>query len=269
MAARSPVTTAVAIAALLAGASACAPKRVVLPVGAGTPFPDAAAAYTEAVAECRGARTIRATLSLSGRAGATRLRGDVDAGFEAPERVRLEGRHPLGRPVFILAADGPEATLLLPRDNRVLRSVAARDVVEALVGLPLGGAELRAIVSGCGFGAASPAAGREYPDGWVALDSGEATTWLRQIDRRWRVAAASRGALTVHYSAFAQGRAAAIRLETAGAPPADVTVRLSDVNINVPLEPAVFEVDIPAGADPLTLEELRQAGPLGVPAEGS
>jgi hypothetical protein len=257
------------MAVLLAGASACAPKRVVLPGGPGTPFPDATAAYEEAVAECRGARTIRATLSLSGRAGSTRLRGDVDAGFEAPERVRLEGRHPLGRPVFILAAGGPLATLLLPRENRVLRAVAAREVVEALVGLPLGGAELRAIVSGCGFGAAEVTAGRAYPDGWLALDSGDSTTWLRQVDRRWRVVAATRAPLAVHYAAFAQGRAATLRLQSSGPPPSDVTVRLSDVNINVPLEPAVFQVDVPLGADPLTLEELRQAGPLGVPAAGS
>jgi hypothetical protein len=35
------------------------------------------------------------------------------------------------------------------------------------------------------------------------------------------------------------------------------------VNINVPLEPEVFAVDVPAGAEPLTIEELRRAGPLG------
>jgi hypothetical protein len=38
---------------------------------------------------------------------------------------------------------------------------------------------------------------------------------------------------------------------------------LSDVNINVPMEAAVFAVDVPAAAQPLTLEELRRAGPLG------
>ena len=48
-----------------------------------------------------------------------------------------------------------------------------------------------------------------------------------------------------------------------GAAPADVTVRLSDVNINVTLEPDVFAVDVPARAEPLTIEELRRAGPLG------
>jgi hypothetical protein len=40
---------------------------------------------------------------------------------------------------------------------------------------------------------------------------------------------------------------------------------LSDVNINVPLDPAVFDVDA-RGAVPLTLDELRRAGPLGTAA---
>jgi outer membrane lipoprotein-sorting protein len=47
---------------------------------------------------------------------------------------------------------------------------------------------------------------------------------------------------------------------------ADLTMKLSDVNINVPLEADVFKIDIPPGADPLTLDELRRAGPLGAAA---
>ena len=48
-----------------------------------------------------------------------------------------------------------------------------------------------------------------------------------------------------------------------GATTADITLRLSQVEINVPLADAVFEVDVPRDAAPLTLEELRRAGPLG------
>ena len=251
-------------ACAIAAATACAPKRVELPSGAATPFADAAAAYEQAVQECRGARTIQATLGLSGRAGTMKLRGSVDAGFEAPEKVRLEGRHPLGRPVFILVA-APEATLFLPRENRVLRNVGAAEIVEALVGVPLGGGELRSLVSGCGFAVAEPSQGRSYAAGWVAVDTGDSTTYLRQVDGRWRVAAASRPPLVVHYSAFVLGRPTVLRLQASDASKADLTVRLSDVNINVPLEPQVFEVNA-SGADPLTLEELRRAGPLGGPS---
>jgi outer membrane lipoprotein-sorting protein len=43
----------------------------------------------------------------------------------------------------------------------------------------------------------------------------------------------------------------------------DLTVKLSDVELNVPLGAEVFQLDVPPDADPLTLEELRRAGPLG------
>ena len=243
-------------------ASGCAPKRVELPTGDGTPFPGAVSAYQQAVQECRGARTMEVTLGLSGRAGSTRLRGNVDAGFEAPDKVRLEGRAPIGRPVFILAAPGEESTLYLPRDNRVLRQARTAEVVEALVGLPLDGAQLRSLVSGCGFGAADPAEGRSLPGDWVVVETGVARTYLRQVDGRWRIVAAAKSGLTVHYSTFAGGRASSLRLQ-APASKADVTARLSEMNVNMTLQPAVFEVDVPAGAEPLTLDELRRAGPLG------
>ena len=44
---------------------------------------------------------------------------------------------------------------------------------------------------------------------------------------------------------------------------AEVTLRLSDVEINVALDPRTFAVQIPEHAVALTLEELRRAGPLG------
>ena len=248
---------------LLVLAAACAPKRIALPSGAGTPFPDGAAAYTAAVQECRGARTIEATLGLSGRAGSQGLRGNVDAGFEAPDKIRLEGRPPIGRPVFILAASGPEGTLYLPRDNRVIRNTPPAAIVEALVGLPLGAGELHALISGCGFAVAEPSAGRTYPGGWVAVDAGNATTYLQQKEGPWRIVAAVRPPLTVYYADFVSGRPSSVRIQSSGTPAADVRVRLSDVNINTTLESAVFVVDVPAGAQPLTLDELRRAGPLG------
>jgi hypothetical protein len=259
---RSRRAAAVALLTAL-GLSACAAKRIDLPSGTGTPSPDAAAAYELAVKECRGVRTLQATLGLSGRAGTTTLRGNVDAGFEAPEMVRLEGRHPLGRPVFILVAANEDSTLYMPRDNRVLRNVPPAWIVEALVGLPLTPGELRSMVSGCGFGVAEAAQGREYSGGYVAVETAGATTYLRQQEGRWRVVAASRPPLTIQYAGFVSGRATIVRVVASGSPKADLTVRLSDVNINVTLDKAVFAVDVPAGAEPLTLDELRRAGPLG------
>lgn len=257
------IAAALFLSLVLAG---CAPRRLTLPSGAGTPFPAFADAYAEAVAGCRGARTITATLSLSGRAGATRLRGNVDAGFAAPSDVRLEGRAPFGRPVFIFVArDDRTATLLLPRDNRVLRDAPPEAIVEALTGVRLGPEALRAVVAGCGLGAADPSAGRAYQNGWLMIEGPTGNSYLRRTDGRWRLVAAARGPLTIEYSEYSSGRPATIRLhasETAGRR-TDLTVRLSDVDINVPLAADVFRVDVPPDVGPLTLDELRSAGPLG------
>jgi hypothetical protein len=237
-----------------------------LPSGGGTPFPAFAAAYQDATAACRGVRTIVATVNLSGRAGDTRLRGNVDAGFAAPASVRLEGRAPFGRPVFILVArEDAGATLVLPRDNRVLQEASPAEIVEALTGIALGPAELRAVLAGCGLRAGDPSGGRSHDGGWISVDLGAATGFLRQVDGAWRLIAARSGPLTVEYSEFASNRPSRIRVrrEGDGAGDTELSMRLSDVDINVPLEAEAFEVEIPASAVPLTLGELRRAGPLG------
>jgi hypothetical protein len=256
---------ALAVSALLIS-GACTPKAPSLPSGDGRPFPAFAAAYEEAAARCRGVRTFSAALDLSGRAGGTRLRGTIHAGFEAPDAVRLEGVGPFGRTVFILVAKGDDSTLLLPRDDRVLRDAPPADIVEALAGVALAPAELRAALTGCGFGMIQPSDGRTYDDGWAAVDEDDTTVFLQQVDGAWRVAAASRGPLTVHYREFRSGRPASVRIRMSPSGRdivADLTLRLSQVDINVPLEPAVFQVEVPRDAVPLTLDELRRAGPLG------
>lgn len=248
--------------------SACGAKRFTPPAGPGTRYPGYAAAVEQATGECRGVKTMTATLSLSGRAGDQKLRGRVDAGFAAPSEARLEGRAPFGRPVFILVArDDVSATLVLPRDNRVLREAAPAAIVEALAGVALAPGELRAAIAGCGFGGAAPTDGRAYGD-WLAIDVRDGTHYLRRVDGRWRLMASTRGPLTIEYRDFASGRPSTVRMRATGSGPvsgaqADLTVKLSDVHINVPLEPEVFRVEVPAGADPLTIEELRRAGPLG------
>ena len=250
---------------IVALTTACAPKAPTLPSGPGTPFDGYVAAYREATASCREVKTITASMGLSGKAGSTKLRGRIDGGFAAPARLRLEGIPPFGRPVFILVADGPRATLVFTRDDRVLSDAPADRIVEALAGVPLGADALRMLVSGCGLTAAAPTAARAYPNGWVAADAGDTTTFLRRAGDAWQIAAASRGSITATYAEYAGGRPAAIRLRVAsgGRATADLTLRLSDVETNTTLDPKTFEVDLPQHPIPITLDELRRAGPLG------
>ena len=69
----------------------------------------------------RRASTLTAELRLSGRAGDEKLRGTLHAGFAAPASLRVEALAPFGQPFFILAGRDNRATLLLPREDRVLR----------------------------------------------------------------------------------------------------------------------------------------------------
>ena len=248
-----------------AALSACAPKAPVLPSGAGAPFAGFAAAYDEATSGCRGVKTITASMALSGKAGTTKLRGRIDGGFAAPARLRLEGIPPFGRPVFVLVADGARATLVLPRDERVLRDAPPEQIVEALAGVALDADALRTIVSGCGLAATAPSDGRSFANGWASASSGDATTFLRQAGGAWQIAAATRGPTTVIYADYANGRPSTIRVRAAsgGRSAADLTLRLSDVDVNTTLDPRTFESEIPQHAVPITLDELRRAGPLG------
>jgi hypothetical protein len=209
------------------------------------------------------------TANLSGRAGTTKLRGRVDAGFASPARARLEGIAPFGKPVFILVADGDRGTLVLPRDERVLKDAPPQQIVEALAGVPLDAASLRTIVAGCGFPDASPSAdrARRFANGWVSAPAADGAVYLHSAGGRWSITAATRGPLTVMYADESGGRPATVRLrsEDQGRVTADLTLRLTDVDVNTTLNPRTFDItpDLPARPVPLTLDELRRAGPLG------
>jgi hypothetical protein len=242
--------------------ASCAPRLVALPTGAGTPFPDYAAAYDQATDACRNIRTIAAVLSISGRAAGQRFRAKLDGGFEAPARVRLELPAP-GRSIFVYVATAERATLVFPREGRVLRDAPPADTLEALAGVPLTPDDLRTIVTGCGFAGGQPTGARAFDSRWVAVETGAATNWLEQEAGTWRLIASIEKGNEVRYSDFVSGRPETIRLRTTQPPQTDLTIRLSQVDINQPLDAAAFEADVPPGATPMTLEELRQAGPLG------
>jgi hypothetical protein len=256
-------------AALCLVTASCAPRLVTLPSSAGSAFPDYARTYEQATERCRAVRTMAAVLSISGKAGNHRLRAKLDAGFEAPARVRLEFPAP-GRPIFTYVAVGEDATLVLPREGRVLRNAPPAATLEALAGVAIGPEDLRTIVAGCGFATGAATGGRAFDGAWVSVDFGNATSWLQQVDGIWQMTAAVRGTVEVRYADFQAGLPATIRLRATperkageAASITDLTIRLSQVDINEPLGDEVFRVEVAADAMPMTLEQLREAGPLG------
>jgi outer membrane lipoprotein-sorting protein len=243
----------------------CAPKAPLLPSGTGTPFPGYQAAYQQATSACRSVKTLTTSMAMSGKAGTRKLRGRIDAGFESPARARLEGLAPFGKPIFVFVADGARGTLVFQRDDRVLRDAPPDQIVEALAGVRLGPDALRTAIAGCGLTAGEPSGGRTFGTGWTAVTVADGILYLRPNAGGWEVAASTSGPVTVTYADYASGRPSTIRLraESQGRSSADLTLRLSDVEINTQLDRRAFEVELPARPVPLTLEELRRTGPLG------
>ena len=247
-------------AVLLLAAACSRGGRPALPTGNGTPFPGFESVYAEATAGCRDAKSVGAELRLSGRAGGQRLRGTISADLLAPSSVRLVGVY-LSRPIFYLVGRDNNGTLLLPRDNRIVRNAPTAEIIEALAGVSLSPADLRAAVAGCALGAGTPTNGRMFSNDWAAVDVDRHTTYLRRIDGRWRVGGAVRNPLSLLYADYESGRASTIHVRTGS--DADITLRVSQLEINTEIPDAAFDLNIPNDAIPLTIEELRRAGPLG------
>lgn len=264
----SRLTRAVCVAAALA-AAACGPKRLTLPTDTGTPLPDLATVHAGVSRACRGARTLTAELSLSGHAGQTRLRGRVHAGFERPVSMRLEGVAPFGPPAFVLVARAGDATLLIPREERVVRGASPEDVLGALTGVTLAPADLHAVLTGCVVPDPTPRAGRVHANGWASIDlDGGAMLYLTRIDGVWRPRAAARQGWDVQYSMWQGDFPRAVVLRSMSGVDVEISAAVSELEVNVPLEASAFAVQVPAGTKPLTLEELRENGPLRDAAPG-
>ena len=249
----------------LALAAGCGGRPVSLPSAGGVPFPEAASAYAEATSACRNVRTLGAELALSGHAGAQKLHGRLLGGFAEPGQVRLEAPAPFGKPVFTLVVREGTATLVLNRARRVIRDAPPAALVEALAGVALGPDELRAAVAGCGLGVEEVSSGQSFPGNWVALDGLRSRVWLRRVGGAWQLSASARDQIELRYESFSSGRPSIVRLRTTPSqgPATDLTLRLSQLDINVPFGEDVFELEIPDDATPLTLDELRRSGLSG------
>jgi hypothetical protein len=258
---------------LIAAACCCAgcgAPLMKLPSGPGAPAPDAAAAIAEATAACGAVKTISADIAVSGSVGGQRLRGHLLTGLAAPASARLEAVAPVGQPLFIFVASDNDATLLLPRDDRVLEHGPPAALLEAVTGVPLDGAGLRAALTGCT--AAALTQGRKLDEDWIVVHAGSTDLYLYRDPKvpRWRLVAAlhrrsgadaREAEWRAEYRDFQDGLPRAVRLVNAGGTRFNLSLTLTQVALNEPLGPEVFRVEIPPSAERITLDELRHARP--------
>ena len=184
------------------------------------------------------------------------------AGF-APAALRLEGVAPFGAPVFILAAERGQGTLLLPRDRRVVSSAPPEEILEALVGVKLAPDDLLAVLTGCVSAGARPLSGRLYGADWLAVDlEGGAIAYLHRRNGEWPVAAAVLGGLQIEYGHPLGGLPQQVRIRTSDprqSPRVDLQVRIQSFEINPEIDRAAFSVVVPPGTAPMTLQELSES----------
>ncbi len=227
------------------------------PGGPGEPAPDAAPAWTEAIASCRGARTYSAMLHL-GAAGAHVQTTVTDQG-----QVFL-GAIVGGRPRFTLAGTRDAATLVLHDDRRVVRAPAGA-IVEALIGTAIAPEEWLAFVTGCVTRSHEIEAAARV-GGLIRISTREGQVYLRRQGGVWRVRGGEVLGLIVDYdwrdSAFPTVLGA--RSAPGGAVDTRLRFEAGQFVVNGGVPAVLFAP--PPGADaavPMTLDELREVGPLG------
>jgi len=253
------------LAALLT--ASCGAARLKLPEGPAVPAADAIDLLERATATCRAVRTLTAEVAVRGSAGGRRIRARLLAGLEAPSSAYLEAPAPFGSPLFIFAARDREATLLLARDRRVLQRADPAEVLEAIAGVRLDPAALRATLTGCAERGGSDG-GLQVGENWRIVP-GHEERFLRR-DRAgspWRLVALvhERGELgewRAEYRDFLNDLPRSIRLISRDRRRFDLQLALSQLDVNVPLGPDTFVVRLPPEVAPVTLDELREAGPL-------
>lgn len=259
--------------ALAVVCASCAAPLLKLPSGPGALAVDANDTVTQATAACRPLIAVSLEMAVTGSLAGRRVRGRLLAGLTRTGDVRLEAVAPAGQPVFILTNGmgfaQPDANLLLPRDNRVLQRGRFDAVLEAVTGIPLDPFTLFVVLTGCTPG--PPLGGNAVGADWriVSVDGGRMYDVYVHRDKTgpWRmVATASRGAASgwrAEYADFQNDLPHKVRLTSVPTGKFDLQVVLSQVELNPALGADVFLVRIPASATPITLDELKESGPLG------
>jgi hypothetical protein len=251
-------------------ASSCGAPLLDLPPGPGEPAADGATVVAQATAACRAVSSIVAEGAVSGSVDGRRVRGRLHLGVAEPASARLEAVAPFGQPLFILVARGGRATLVLTRPDRVLEHDDPAEVLEAITGIPLDPADLRATLTGCAETTAAGDARRLGAD-WRVMPAGETSLYFRRESSTapWRLVARARRepgrpGWRVEYRDFAGAFPGTLRFVGDDRRRLDLRVALSQVEHNLTLGDEAFQVRIPPAALPLTIEDVRAQGPLGV-----
>jgi hypothetical protein len=145
----------------------------------------------------------------------------------------------------------------------VLPDVAVADVLERLTALALSADDVRLILTGCLAGEAAAGEGRSWDGGWRSATLGPGVTaYLQERNGAPVVVAADYGPWLVDYADHLNGWPRTVRIRSKDAGRVDATARLDQLEANQPIDDRAFAVDVPAGAERITLNDLRAIAPL-------
>jgi hypothetical protein len=254
-----------AVTAPLMAVSCAARTAFVPPMGPGGPAPDAASAWGAASALCRSTTTYRANLALTGQVGERRIRGLASARLSTA--VTAQGALGLeatvsGQLLFRMAGHADSAVLLLREPDRVV-SARPDEILEALVGVRLGPERLLPIFGGCV--AKDKAMARAADHGrYLEVVTPDTRVFLAHPAGGWQTRAGYFDDLAVDYRAYVDGvpREFSVVSTRADGPIVRLDLDVRDVVLNADVPEAAFRVVVPDGAARISLDELRETGPL-------
>lgn len=219
-------------------------------------------AWASATAACREVSSYAAELRAGGRVDGQRVAGlTLGVALERAGRLAIDARYG-GASVFVLRGSTDDATIVLPRDGRVATG-SAEAILDALVGIPLGPARLLAVLTGC-VSTTAVVRTAEQVDSVGRVRTDDAEVYLARTAAGWRVRAGTFDGFTVDYRRVASGSPTDITIRSMEGrrPAVDLSLRVVVVD-TTPRAPSVFTPVVPSGATRITIDALRDDGPLG------
>ena len=264
---------AVSLAMVAAIAVACAPAiRVALPdVSRGTTDPLGQGTVASLAAACAPMVTMTANVGVSGRVGRQRVRGSLQVGLSRPGRVRIDAVAPFGAPIFVLASDGRTTTLVLPREQAVVRGATVAELLDALIQVPLTADDLASVMLACPRASVDSDQSRLLPGGDVsAADAGGVTSFARVapaprlLGMLFPVSGQRARQIAIAFAPGGPGRRQ-IDVEVGAPAAAQLRMTLSDVESGAMLGDEAFVAVVPPGTRGMSLDELRRISPFAAP----
>ena len=255
--------TTTVVALILA---ACSARTIQLPEAEGTlALTETVRTYAEVARRCAGVNGWTAEMTIAGAIDGRRVRARMLAAFSPPV-VRLESFTPSGVPPFVFLSNGTQTVVRLA-GSQTLQTADQRDVMQALIGVPMAADFFGRTLAACEFPAGSRDM-RMIGSQWARFPLAGGSIYVHRANAAapWRLITIFHPGETLHwnwridYHDVTDGFPLRAHLLTADGR-VDLQVRLAHVDTMFVRgsSDARFQVDVPSNPQSLHPKELRQA----------